>query len=433
MSKIRGFNKQKVTQLAALFLVAGIGTYALVSSHASTPYTAVESESGTLSGAATEESDVNASGGKYVQFGSISSGSTGYTGTCDKIISPSTADGYVASNEKDMNPGQTLCLTSGDYGSLTTSSPCTGSGNDELAGCNINIWTQSGSSGNPIIVTSAPGQTATIQGGMEFRASYLTLEYMNIDVSNTISEGNTGADPDPPCTAANKAQAIEFADGYTSNDDTLQYNNIYESIAAEREILIFVGPTGGANGLQIKNNKLSDAGSCGQTQHIIYDDQGSNNNIYDNWFWDDPYGYAVQLYPHTGTTKLYSNVFDDTLDGIVDATDVGGNQTYKNVAINMVSSNSNGYSGGAFLDCYGGSTGTPDTITNNAIWNDPAGFGCSGGETGVTISGSLTLNADPFINSAAHNYSLGTNSSATQLSGYGLWNGAGPPTPDPAP
>jgi hypothetical protein len=407
-------SKQKITSLLVLLIVAGIGTYALVSSHASTPYASNEAESGTLSGVATEESDVNASGGKYVQFGGASS--TGYTGSCTKYISPSTTSGAIASAEDSMSAGQTLCLYGGTYGDLTSDN---------------NIYYASGTSSAPITITSAPGQTATIDGGEQIYGNYVTMEYLNMDLTNILSNVTGGANPDPPCSEpkANALQ-IEYGDGYTPTGDIIQYNNMYESNSTYRLILIFIDS---GDDIKIRYNKLSDAGSCGQTQHIIYDDQGSGTEIYDNWMWGDPYGYAVQLYPNPGDTKVYSNVFDGMLDGVVDATAVGGDQTYDNVGINMVSSNSSGFSGGAFLDCYMGSTGTPDTITNNAIWNDPAGFGCSGGEPGVTISGSLTLDANPFVNSAIHNYNLSTNSAAAQLSGYGLWNGVGPPIPDPAP
>lgn len=61
--------------LGVIFAVAAVGLILHLASRASGPYTKAEAESGTLASPATLQSDSSASGGKYVQFGTASTGS----------------------------------------------------------------------------------------------------------------------------------------------------------------------------------------------------------------------------------------------------------------------------------------------------------------------------------------------------------------------
>ena len=63
-------NKQNISFVLIVLFVSLLGFKILFSSHAFGPYTAVEAESGALTSQATIQSDVNASGGKFVNFGS---------------------------------------------------------------------------------------------------------------------------------------------------------------------------------------------------------------------------------------------------------------------------------------------------------------------------------------------------------------------------
>ena len=376
-------------------MVAAIGTYLLVSTHAASPYASNEVENGTLAGGANKVTDGTASGGSYVRFGSASS--SGYTGTCTKTITAATNVGSALSG---MSAGQVLCLNSGTYGTISSK----------------NTFATSGSAGSPIIITSGPGQTATLNGAEEITGSNLTFEYLNIDDSNTYYVGNGGSNP-APCHAP-----VSDSMNLSGSNITLQYNNIYQSQVSLRAVLIFIYSPGAVT---IRYNKISDAGSCNQTQHLIYDDMSNGAQIYGNWMWNDAYGYAVQLYPAPSNTKVYSNVIDSTLDGTVDATSGSGNQTYNNVIENSVVMP--GFTSGQMVDCLGSGG---DTVNNNASWNNVRGFGlpCSG----VTATGNITLAADPFVSSSAHNYVLNANA-PDSVKAYGLWDGVGPPSPDPAP
>jgi hypothetical protein len=384
-------------------IAIGGGVYFLLGSHAATPEASVGADSGTLTSGAVVESSSSAADGSYVQFGSTSS--VGYSGSCSKTISPGTD---LASSENTMSAGQTLCLNSGHYGSTST----------------LDTVSASGTSGSPITITSAPGQTATIEGMYYWAGSYLVVEHLNIDNSSTEYDSNGGSNPAPCPYPISGGMDID------ASNDTFQDDNIYESVVLLRGVVIGIGYFSQVNNTIIRYDNISDGGSCNQTQHLIYNDNGSGSQIYDNWMWNDPYGYAIQLYPNPGDARVYSNVFDGTLNGIVDATAVGGNQTYNNIAINSVARNPGGFSGGTFLDCFGGSTGATDTVENNAYWNEVNGFGCA--ETGVTESNNIELSANPFVDSADHNYNL-SSSAPSSIQSYNLWNGVGPPTPDPAP
>ena len=67
---------QQVSVLLVVVIVAGIGTYLLLSSHAATPYTSITADKGTLSGGATSKTCSGASGGNCVVFGSVRTGNS---------------------------------------------------------------------------------------------------------------------------------------------------------------------------------------------------------------------------------------------------------------------------------------------------------------------------------------------------------------------
>jgi hypothetical protein len=330
---------------------------------------------------------------------------SGYTGTCSKTISPGA---NPATTESSMSAGQVLCLNSGTYGSITQAGP--------------NSFNGAGTAAKPIVVTSAPGQTATIQGADYINGAYVTFEHLNLDEADKLYTVNGGSNPAPCPTPVSQGMELN------GSGDQLLDNNVYES--AYRGILIGIG-YGSATpvGVVISNNNLGPAGGCSDSQHIIYADHSSGLQVTGNWIFDDPYGFGVQLYESPTNSNISGNVFDNVLDATVEASSQGGNVTQHNVSINSATVPGWKFSG-AFTSCY---TGAGDTVENNAIYNDPSGFG--GPCSGVTITGTnLTLPMNPFVGTSLNSddYQLAPNSAAAQLAGYGLWNGAGPPSPNPA-
>jgi hypothetical protein len=87
---------QKIVAIVICILIAGLGTYFLISSHATTPYVSQEAEAGQLSGSASVVNDSTASGSQYVKFGNANSTcSTPFIASvfCKTITSSALDDG----------------------------------------------------------------------------------------------------------------------------------------------------------------------------------------------------------------------------------------------------------------------------------------------------------------------------------------------------
>ncbi len=335
----------------------------------------------------------------------IADAAPGYAGTCTKTISPPTNPGAA---ESGMSPGQTLCLKNGTYGSITEADP--------------NYFNASGTAGKPIVVTSAPGQVATIQGSDWLQGAYVTLQNLNLNASDTI--GTHAATSDFAGCSNPASDGIEI----DASDVVLQDNNIYESVYRDELIGVNYARANQpvVNDL-ITHNNLGPAGSCKQLDHMIYDDYSTGLRITQNWFFDDPYGYGVQLYVGPTDTTISGNVFDDVLDGIVAASSNTGNIAEHNVGIDLP--HVTAYTSGMFVNCWGSKQAI---VENDAVYNAANGIGPACG--GLRITGSNpVLDASPFVGGKdSDHYTLASNSAAAKVSGYGLWNGQGPPSPNPA-
>jgi hypothetical protein len=93
----RRINRQRVLSVTAMVLVAGLGTYLLVASHAASPFGSSEAESGTLGGGATTITDNSASNDSAVKFGTGSTMTGG--GNC-----PGLPNGTAAFCDMFNNP-----------------------------------------------------------------------------------------------------------------------------------------------------------------------------------------------------------------------------------------------------------------------------------------------------------------------------------------
>lgn len=65
-------NQQYLTQALVVAIVAIVGTVLILASHAASPYVSINADTGTLSGAATVQTDPTSSDGKSVMFGNCS-------------------------------------------------------------------------------------------------------------------------------------------------------------------------------------------------------------------------------------------------------------------------------------------------------------------------------------------------------------------------
>src|ERR1700676_4003713 len=61
---------KKLLPFLVVILFAGVGVFLLLSTNSQAPYVANETESGTLSGSASKQTDTNASNGNFIKFSS---------------------------------------------------------------------------------------------------------------------------------------------------------------------------------------------------------------------------------------------------------------------------------------------------------------------------------------------------------------------------
>ena len=111
-------NRTKITKQASsvlvVLIVAGIGTYLLISSHAASPYASITADKGTLTNGAVSQSCTGAGDGNCVVFGAAARTGTTY------YVSPSGSDsnsGTSASSpwqsmSKEMCIRDRACCTS---------------------------------------------------------------------------------------------------------------------------------------------------------------------------------------------------------------------------------------------------------------------------------------------------------------------------------
>jgi hypothetical protein len=99
---------QHITAALAVLLVAVIGTYLLVGSHAATPYISATADNGTLGGSALRQSCSGSSDGNCVVFGSGSTSSSGARGR------PTIVNNTLVSDQGTLLRGGTLWLVPED-------------------------------------------------------------------------------------------------------------------------------------------------------------------------------------------------------------------------------------------------------------------------------------------------------------------------------
>ena len=191
---------------------------------------------------------------------------------------------------------------------------------DSITESDPNYFFASGTTGNPIVVTSAPGQTATIQGSDWLEGANVTLEHLNLNVSDTLGTHQSNSIVAGCASVASDGLELD------ASDVVLQDNNIYESVYRDELIGVNYAQSGNpvANDV-ITHNNIGPAGSCKQLDHLVYASHSTGLQITQNWFFDDPYGYGVQLYSGPTNTTVTGNVFDDVLDGVMTASSGGGN------------------------------------------------------------------------------------------------------------
>ncbi|MGH2894039.1 MAG: hypothetical protein ACRDPM_12350 [Solirubrobacteraceae bacterium] len=326
---------------------------------------------------------------------------------CTLYASPSGSDSAagtlarplasVSALDAALHPGDTGCLESGTYGDMS-------------AGGWSNL-SNSGAPGHLITITAAPGQNAKIVGLVSISGDYTALAGLTIDGSNTVFHRQQ---PVAGC-ASTASDGLEI-DGH---DDVFENNDLYQSVAGLRGNGMGIGWNGQANNTVVRYNRIHDVGQCRAYDHIIYLSHGNNVQIYDNWMWNDPHGWAVQVYPAAANAHIYDNVIDRVGSGFVvgGSSQVTGNRIDHNIILNSTGLPDAGLARGVGMStCCG--LGPGNTFTDNDVYDNAGGIAAA---SGVQMHGNSTAPpqlADP----ADHDFSTTTVTPAA-LSRWGLWDG----------
>jgi hypothetical protein len=323
-------------------------------------------------------------------------------GGCDLYASPSgsgSGDGSlgrpvatVQQLDWALAPGQTGCLLSGTYGSISTD----------------HVLNNSGTPSGQITITAAPGATAKIVGLVEMQASYLTLSGLTIDGSNNLyTSQRSGTNCPYPVSNGLEIDGV---------GDIFQDNDFYQSVASLRGNGIGIGWNHPADNTIIRDNRIHDLGQCQAFDQMIYLAHGSGVQIYDNWLWNDPHGWGVQVYPAATNAHIYDNVIDSAGSGFVlgGSSSVSGNTIDHNIIINSTGLPNAGLPQGVGIKAVG-PLGSDNAFTDNDV------VGTIGDAPGITMANNSTT-APNLASPDAHDYRL-TTDTPQNLTAWGLWDG----------
>jgi hypothetical protein len=323
---------------------------------------------------------------------------------CDLYASPagspsasgSLSDPLASPQQLDwaLEPGQTGCLLSGTYGSLSS----------------VQRLTTDGTSSGRITITTAPGQWAKVVGLVEVEGSYTTVTGLTIDGSNRLYDAERSG-TNCPYPVSN---GLEI-DG---RGDIFQDNDFYQSVASLRGNGIGIGWNHPADDAIIRDNRIHDLGQCQAFDQMIYLAHGDGVQIYDNWMWDDAHGWGVQVYPAAANAHIHDNVIDGAGSGFVigGSSQVAHNAIDHNIVINSTGLRNAGLSGVGVSTCCG--LGAGNSFTDNVVYNNPGGIAAA---SGIALSGN-SAHAPKFADAAAHDYRPST-ASPDALTHWRLWDG----------
>ena len=276
-----------------------------------------------------------------------------------------------------LEPGQTGCLLSGTYGSLSS----------------VQRLSTDGTPWSRITITSAPGQSAKIIGLVEVEGAYTTVSGLTIDGSNRLYDAERSGTSCPYPVS----NGLEI-DG---RGDIFQDNDFYQSVASLRGNGIGIGWNQPADNAIIRDNRIHDLGQCQAYDQMIYLAHGNGVQIYDNWMWNDRHGWGVQVYPAATNARIHDNVIDGAGSGFVigGSSQVAHNAIDHNVVINSTGLPNAGLGGVGVSTCCG--LGAGNSFTDNVVYNNPGGVAAA---HGIALSCNTTT-APKFADAAAHSVS----------------------------
>jgi hypothetical protein len=333
----------------------------------------------------------------------------GTTTHCDLVAAPSGSDArgdgsagnpFASLSQLDnaLHPGQTGCLRGGSYGGTDTET----------------VLRNSGTADAHITITAYPGERPVLNGRMvlETSADFTTLSYLSFDTSNTVHLAQRSG-----TNCAPQSEGFVIA----GHDNTIDHDNVYQSVANLRSNGIGVGWWGNADNTVIRYSRIHDVGACWAFDHVIYLSHGNNVQIYGNWMWNDPHGWGVQLYPAPTNARIFDNVIDAAGSGFTvgneQGNQVSGNHIWHNVVMDSTGLAKAGLAGDAVSASWGGAPGGDNVFSDNDSYNNP---GRVGSPSNVSLSGNSS--ADPkLVDAASHDFRPQPGS---PVGSWGLWNGS---------
>ncbi|MDQ6805528.1 MAG: right-handed parallel beta-helix repeat-containing protein [Actinomycetota bacterium] len=285
-----------------------------------------------------------------------------------------------------LAPGQTGCLMTGAY--------------SDSPGLTLG---HGGSAGEPITLSSAPGQTATLEGGyvyMPTGSDYVTLENLVINGSGTRQ---------------NSIQIFGSHDSLIGDEITNgeQHNSC-----------IIVGASGYTpypTDTLIEGNVIHKCGNAadGNKDQGIYLSQSVHATVTNNIIWGSA-AFGLQLYPDAVGTTITHNVIADNGYGVIFAGNAGAESTVSDgnrVEGNIVVDSTVGYN----VSSSGDASATSNVFNDNCTYNTSPVGGDISNDGGFTTSGNISGSSPLFVDGSAHTvegYELRSGSPCLSVVGY---------------
>ena len=313
----------------------------------------------------------------------------GYAATTGSDAAAGTSAAPYASAQKlldALTPGQTGCLRNGRFSQY------------ELRAHH------GGTPAAPIVLTSAPGERATIvvDTDLYLPVGITDVTVKSLDITNNVASGIT--------------QAVMVQD---FSDRSVWIGNTFNGNAHSHCMELGWAGHGTAHDTLIRRNRFRDCGdpTHRNQDHAIYVSQSLRATITENVFWNTA-AYGIHLYPSADQTTVTHNVIVGSgQSGIIFASDqdpgTGRVSDDNTVAYNLIASSAH-YG----LDYFWGASGqgTGNVAHDNCL-ADNAWGAANGPMPGIALSANTSASAQ-FVDPAAHDFRLQPGSPCLAVVGY---------------
>lgn len=329
---------QQITAALVVLLVAGIGSYLLIGSHAATPYVSTTADRGTLAGGATTQPCTGASDGNCVQFGAAPSNGTTY------YVSPNGSNSNTGTSASSPwqtvskvdsfcpKPGDTVLFQGGQtFSGTDLEPPCSGTSSDPITYSSYgsgrailtDVWLPTSNhdlvfdnleltSNNQLFSScgacNLPHYNITLENSYLHNTSNLGIDVLPLD-HNWLIEGNTIEH------TGDSGILVDYASNITTTHNTIGYTGEdFTSIGYGTHGIYAKGPDE-----TISYNDFSHDQGGQEISIRAHGDYIYGNTIHDT---SEAFGFFDydEAAPPQGTSYIYDNkIWNLTEDSINDA------------------------------------------------------------------------------------------------------------------